>query len=247
MLGLVLANINMLIVGLALIGLIVVAYSLRKQTRSIVYSYTLEHGLYLPRLTDEPNLEIIAVEGGWELHSKKYKKIGYVTKRKVNWLVYQIAYFLWGWVDDDCDRDTVPIGYGIDILSGKHFPSAPKWFKDRVRKEQGYLETQVSGNAFHLGETLEPNWVPVLSIMWMFRNLAYNFNYSQEEIREYDNNNFYYLTKREYPHLEKNDLTQKWEVVWTKWHWGYIPYTNSTRKGRLVFLWEDIDKLDQNS
>ena len=27
--------------------------------------------------------------------------------------------------------------------------------------------------------------------------------------------------------------------------WGYIPYTNSTRKGRMVYFIEDLDKIDE--
>ena len=27
--------------------------------------------------------------------------------------------------------------------------------------------------------------------------------------------------------------------------WGYIPYENSTRKGRLVFWQEDLDKIEK--
>lgn len=29
------------------------------------------------------------------------------------------------------------------------------------------------------------------------------------------------------------------------WHFGYIPYSNSVRKGRLVYFSEDIDKIDK--
>ena len=62
---------------------------------------------------------------------------------------------------------------------------------------------------------------------WICRNTFYNANYMFEEIRETDKNNFY--------------------IKFTKlgWHFGYMPYTNSTRKGRMVYFSEDYDKLDK--
>ena len=108
-------------------------------------------------------------------------------------------------------------------MEGKHFPNAPKWFKNIIEKEQTYLESQPNGNAFALGNNIKSNWRPLLSTLWMFRNLAYNFNYSLEEIRENDKYNFYIKTKN--------------------YHFGYIPYCNVDRKGRMVWFKEDYDKL----
>ena len=62
---------------------------------------------------------------------------------------------------------------------------------------------------------------------WICRNTFYNANYMFEEIREDDKNNFYI------------------KIPWIKWHFGFIPYTNSTRKGRMVYFSEDYDKLDK--
>lgn len=64
---------------------------------------------------------------------------------------------------------------------------------------------------------------------WICRNSFYNFNYMFEEIRENDKNNFFKIIK----------------IFGFKTVWGYIPYTNSERKGRMVFLREDIDKIDK--
>ena len=212
------------IYGYLLAGWMVVAYKLRHYSTGVVFSYTLKNGLYLPRLTNNPLIEIVEVYKGWELHSKQYNKIGYVRDRDVSWIKYQLVYWLlWGWVDNDCDRDTVPIGYGRDILEGKHFANAPVWFLKRIAKEQAYLETREDGNAFARGDVLESNWTPVLSTMWMFRNLAYNFNYSLEEMEETNPLWFYY-------HNEK-----------LKWHFGYIP--SGDRKGRMVWFREDYDKV----
>ena len=87
------------------------------------------------------------------------------------------------------------------------------------------------GNTWDLGD-LRAEY-PIVDGMktfkWILRNSFYNFNYMFEEIRENDKNFFYVK-------LEK-----------IGWHFGYIPYSNSTRKGRLVFFSEDYDKLDKAS
>lgn len=64
---------------------------------------------------------------------------------------------------------------------------------------------------------------------WIARNSFYNFNYMFEEIRENDKNNFFKVIT----------------IFGYKTIWGFIPYSNSVRKGRLVFLREDFDKLDK--
>ena len=219
-------NTTCLIIGASLLLWMVVAYKTRHWSTSIVFSYTLQNGLYLPRLTNDKKVSVVPVENGWELHSSKYKTIGFVEDKKVNWLTYQLVFWLlWGWTDNDCDRDTVAIGYGRDILEGKHFPGAPVWFLKRIAKEQAYLETQPDGNAFHLGNTLVKNWVPILSTMWMFRNLAYNFNYSLEELPKGSKWHFYI-------HFPSKG-----------WHFGFIPYDAKERHGRMVWFTEDYANI----
>lgn len=85
------------------------------------------------------------------------------------------------------------------------------------------------GNSFDLGDLR--GCYPIVNGMktfrWISRNTFYNFNYMFEEIRENDKNNFYVKLPK------------------LSWHFGYIPYSNSTRKGRLVYFREDIDKIDK--
>ena len=52
---------------------------------------------------------------------------------------------------------------------------------------------------------------------------------TDEEIREYDKNNFYI----------------KFSIFGFTTHWGFIPYENGRRQGRLIFGTEDIDKIDK--
>jgi len=81
------------------------------------------------------------------------------------------------------------------------------------------------GNAFDLGDARadKPIFDWKRSSLWNIRNTAYNFNYMFEEIAEDSPYNFY--------------------IRYKNWHFGYIPYTNSVRKGRMVWFSEDIDKV----
>lgn len=85
------------------------------------------------------------------------------------------------------------------------------------------------GNTWDIGDlrSLHPIVNGKRTFKWICRNTFYNANYMFEEIREDDKNNFYI------------------KLPWIKWHFGFIPYTNSTRKGRMVYFSEDYDKLDK--
>lgn len=98
---------------------------------------------------------------------------------------------------------------------------------DGSEKEETILKP--FGNTWDLGD-LRGEY-PIVDGMktfkWICRNTFYNANYMLEEIRENDKNNFYI----QFPKIG--------------WHFGFIPYSNSTRKGRLVYFSEDFDKLDK--
>ena len=85
------------------------------------------------------------------------------------------------------------------------------------------------GNTWDLGD-LRGKY-PIVDGMktfkWICRNTFYNANYMFEEIRENDKNFFF--------------------IQFSKigWSFGYMPYTNSTRKGRMVYFSEDFDKIDK--
>lgn len=108
------------------------------------------------------------------------------------------------------------------------------WFDDdsnydtHDRKPEVETDVKPFGNTFDLGD-MRANY-PVTNLqrtfLWVTRNTFYNFNYMFEEVRENDKNFFYV----QFPKLG--------------WHFGYIPYTNSKRCGRLVYFSEDFDKLD---
>lgn len=67
------------------------------------------------------------------------------------------------------------------------------------------------------------------TFFWICRNTFYNANYLFEEIRENDKNFFYFQVK----------------LFGFITHWGFVPYTNSVRKGRLVYWREDLKYIDK--
>lgn len=206
-----------------------IAYIFRKYSRNTVYNYILQNNLYLPRLTNNSRINVTKVHNGWRLKSKRAGE-GFIKFKDVSKLeFYLVLFLLWGWVDDDCVYDTTPEGYGPDILKGEHFPNAPKLFLSMIKKEQDYIETKRLGNSFELGDERTSVWVPLLSTLWMIRNLAYNFNYLFEECHP-DSKLWFY-----------KDFTEK------GWHFGYLPKTKvdgsiQDRMGRMVWFTEDYDK-----
>ena len=108
------------------------------------------------------------------------------------------------------------------------------WFDDDSNydthdgSESEETEQYPFGNTWDLGDKRAE--FPIIreprTFKWILRNTFYNANYFFEECRENSPLFFYF----KFPKL--------------KMHWGYIPYTNSSRKGRLVFFTEDYDKLD---
>ena len=183
----------------------------RAYARNRVYNYVLQNDIYLPRL----------LERKWTLDnetmcyypmnkSKKafmLKNRAYIKYKKVSFLEYCLALFIWVWFDDDSNYDTHD---GIETNETLDKPF---------------------GNTFDLGDLR--GQYPIVNGMktfrWICRNTFYNYNYMFEEIRENSKYNFYIK-------LPKLGI-----------HFGYIPYSNSTRKGRMVWFREDLDKIDKDN
>ncbi len=179
----------------------------RAYARNRVYNYVLQNNVYLKRLEDRD----YKLSGfGYAITKASHKKfrlngLGFIEYKKVSFLEYCLALFIWVWFDDDSNYDT----------------------HDGVETEETI--DKPFGNAFDLGD-LRAEY-PIVDGMktfkWICRNSFYNANYMLEEIRENDKN-FFYI---QFPKL--------------KWHFGYIPYSNSTHKGKLVYFNEDYKKLDK--
>ncbi len=181
----------------------------RAYARNRVYNYVLKNNVYLKRL-EERDYKIdngVYYPTNISKKSFKLKNDGYIKYKKVSFLEYCLALFIWVWFDDDSNYDTHDGNESLETLD-KPF-----------------------GNTFDLGD-LRAEY-PIVDGMktfkWICRNTFYNANYMFEEIRENDKNFFFKVIK----------------IFGFTTIWGYIPYSNSTRKGRLVFWQEDLDKIDK--
>ena len=181
----------------------------RAYARNRVYNYVLKNNVYLKRL-EERDYKIdngVYYPTNISKKSFKLKNDGYIKYKKVSFLEYCLALFIWVWFDDDSNYDTHDGNESLETLD-KPF-----------------------GNTFDLGD-LRAEY-PIVDGMktfkWICRNTFYNANYMFEEIRENDKNFFFKVIK----------------IFGFTTIWGYIPYENSTRKGRLVFWQEDLDKIDK--
>ena len=204
-----------LILVLSLVGKIIgvpmfyLLLPFRAYARNRVYNYVLQNNVYLKRLEER---EYKLSGFGYAITKASHKKfrlngLGFIEYKKVSFLEYCLALFIWVWFDDDSNYDTHD-GVETNETLDKPF-----------------------GNTFDLGD-LRAEY-PIVDGMktfkWICRNTFYNANYMFEEIREDDKNFFYKVIK----------------IFGFTTIWGYIPYENSTRKGRLVFWQEDLDKIDK--
>lgn len=174
----------------------------RAYSRNRVYNYVLQNNVYLKRLEER---EYKLSGFGYAITKASHKKFilngfGFIEYKKVSFLEYCLALFIWVWFDDDSNYDTYD---GIETNETLDKPF---------------------GNTFDLGD-LRAEY-PIVDGMktfkWICRNSFYNFNYMFEEIRENSKYNFYIK-------LPKFGI-----------HFGYIPYSNTTRKGRMVWFREKI-------
>ena len=181
----------------------------RAYARNRVYNYVLQNNVYLKRLEER---EYKLSGFGYAITKASHKNfrlngLGFIEYKKVSFLEYCFALFIWVWFDDDSNYDTHDGNESLETLD-KPF-----------------------GNTFDLGD-LRAEY-PIVDGMktfkWICRNSFYNFNYMFEEIREDSKYNFYIK-------LPKLGI-----------HFGYIPYSNLTRKGRMVWFREDLDKIDKDN
>lgn len=205
------------------------AFFLRHYSRNTVYNYVMQNNIYLPRLMERNPILL------WEVYElqniRGINAYGFFAYRKINIIEYYLAlWLLWIWVDDDCNYDTTDLTYAENIANGKKISWLPDFIKDKIAKEVFLIKTRGQfGNAFDLGDNLQAEYYSISSTLWYIRNTAYNFNYMFEEIKEKSEYNFYH----------------RFTTKYFDWHFGYIPYSNSKRKGRLVWFSEDIDKIDK--
>jgi hypothetical protein len=154
----------------------------RHYARRLVYNYKLQNGLWLKRLYERnPQRN----SSGWVLTGGRTEQ-GIISYTPVSIVEYWFAYwFIWGWMDDDANRDVTDIGYIKTITEGDRQHWLGSRFIPHLKKELEYLETVQFGNTFELGDKRTPVklrkcWLSAL--LWSgLRNGAYNFKYDQYE------------------------------------------------------------------
>ena len=181
----------------------------RAYARNRVYNYVLQNNVYLKRLEER---EYKLSGFGYAITKASHKKfrlngLGFIEYKKVSFLEYCLALFIWVWFDDDSNYDTHD---GIETNETLDKPFGNTWDLGDLRSKYPI----VNG---------------MKTFRWICRNSFYNFNYMFEEIREDSKYNFYIK-------LPKLGI-----------HFGYIPYSNLTRKGRMVWFREDLDKIDKDN
>lgn len=204
----------------------------RGYARSRVYNYVLQNSIYLPRLL-ERDWRLDKEQGKYFPHNQvnkkfKLKKDAYILYRKVSYLEYRWARWLWKWCDDDSNFDTHD-GHQSEETDGYYFGTS--WDLGDLRNDHPVE---------HKEKTLD----------WVKRNTYYNANYLWEEMREDDPKFFYHVTPKIFPSFSYNgedksiSFFRRFNFKLTEWHFGFIPHSNSERKGRMVWFTEDIDEMD---
>jgi len=152
----------------------------REDSRSIHYNYVLQNPTKakLPRLTVRP---IKARPYGWQIEPFHGTEVGgYIRYEPVNWLMFQLNYWLvYGWLDDDANHDTYDRGHLQRLIKENKLP---KWVLKRLQKTVD--ESLLYGNSFDLGDRRAEFPSEVFSLatfMWNWRNTGYNFSYCQFE------------------------------------------------------------------
>ena len=181
----------------------------RAYARNRVYNYVLQNNVYLKRLEER---EYKLSGFGYAIAKASHKKfrlngLGFIEYKKVSFLEYCLALFIWVWFDDDSNYDTHD---GIETNETLDKPFGNTWDLGDLRSKYPIVDG-------------------MKTFKWICRNSFYNFNYMFEEIREDSKYNFYIK-------LPKLGI-----------HFGYIPYSNLTRKGRMVWFREDLDKIDKDN
>ena len=148
------------------------AVPFRRYANNVVFNYLLQNGIYLKRLRERFIISICITPYilGWDIESDHCQEKGFIHYRKVYWLEYQLVYWLiWGFLDSDANDDTFDIGRVEELRK-----ESKVWafFLHGAKRKR-------FGNAFDLGDNIEPNFHFFASMFWNTRNTAQNFLYAQ--------------------------------------------------------------------
>lgn len=152
-----------------------VVFPFKGYADNVVFNYVLSNGIDLPRLLERPIKEFEKHYIIEPYHGTKDG--GFMWKRKVSWLEYQLVYWIiWGWLDADAN-------YGFYDEGQLKKEILVSWYPDFVTKRLQYALDNLPeyGNTFDLGDNRNTDlkfyfWA---SFLWNNRNTGYNFNYMQ--------------------------------------------------------------------
>ncbi len=153
----------------------------RAWARGVVHSYTLEHGFACKRLMERsPKWD----GNGWVLQDiHNVGRTGYIGKRDVSWIEYQLAkHIVWKWLDDDSNEDTFAKGHSLQYINGeRRWPIFNDWLVSVLAKE---VANTTYGNTFDLGDKRadNPNFRLMSMLIWNTRNVAQNAAYLDDVI-----------------------------------------------------------------
>lgn len=139
----------------------------RRYANNVVFNYVLQNGIYLKRLRERRIDEFSDY-----YVTKPYHETdgGFIYKRKISWLEYQLVYwFIWGFLDADANDDT------FDISRVEELRKESKIWSFLL---QG-AERKQYGNSFDLGDARLSNFHFFATMFWNTRNTAQNFLYMQ--------------------------------------------------------------------
>ena len=217
----VLRNIGTVFYKLTGVFMFYLVFPFEKYLNNTVYNYHYENGIYCRGMTNYNT--VTRVKDGWKIVSGRNGSIpvedGFVRYRKIGKVEYVFALAFWFYLDNGSNHDTV------DRKFTTQWAEEIPWLHKRDYEK---MKDRQYGSAFELGDKREREFYLISSTRWLWRNTAYNYNYKMQEIDEGDPRHFYIRFEK------------------LGWHFGYIPYTNSTKTGRMVWFSEDIDKIDKD-
>jgi len=189
----------------------------RKWARNRVYNYWFDNNRFVkrfnqrnPKLSEDGTKILLTKPVHHLFDPSKSVPQGYFHKRTVNKATYYVAFFVWGWFDDDSTQETWSAWFNGAVLKGEKeqwtlkIPGVREAFKRDLAKLE---ETNAYGRVFDQGDLADYSISGWSTFLWLLRNTAYNFAYAKDT----------------------NDESIVWVKEFPQW---------KTKKGHVLFGWE---------
>jgi hypothetical protein len=198
----------------------------RKWARNRVYNYWFDNDIFVVRFRErEPKLS----EDGTKIElpnavpdTTLYVQAGYFNKVTVSKPVYWLAYFVWGWYDDDSTQETWCRGHNINVLKGQTDPWA-LWLPGAKKSlEDAVADTETYGRVFDMGDEATYSIRGWSTFIWILRNTAYNFSYASD----IDDESKVWLIEFPSIKIKRGHLMFGWEASYNKYAKNNTMYTH---------------------